>query len=72
MGVRPDGLDPPGPLPGAIAHVWTWFCELSRCPDGVGYADIQAWSALTGARPSAFEVECLMQLSAIYSNPSNA
>lgn len=68
LGVRPDGLAAP-PLPGMIAHVWDWFCELARCPGGIGYAEIKSWSELTGVRPSAFEVECLMQMGTAYSNP---
>ena len=71
MGVMPDGLECP-PLPAAAAHIWGWFCELSRCPGGIGYVEIAAWAQLTGTRPSQFEVECLMRLSAAMSNPINA
>lgn len=46
-------------IPAALSHVWDWFCELSAArsgngtgPNPISYAEMAAWSELTG-RPLA-------------------
>lgn len=51
----------------AAAHVWRWYLELLPTrpigPDGplaLTHADIAAWAALTGRRPTRGEVRLLL------------
>lgn len=71
-GNRPADLDGPA-CPSGVDYVWHWFCELSAArgssgfgPNPLGYADIDAWSRLTGRQPDVFEVSCLMALDGTY------
>jgi len=67
-GQMPGALEGPE-CPDVLRHLMEWFLELSsaRGSSGfginpIGYPDIEAWSRLTGARPSPYEVECLLAL----------
>lgn len=60
-------------IPSAAAHVFEWFCDLSDARGGngfslnpVSYAEIAAWSALTGARPSPWEIKAIRAMDAAY------
>jgi hypothetical protein len=47
------------------AYLWHWFCELaaaSKYDQPVGYAELDAWVRLTGARPTPREVATLRAL----------
>lgn len=64
-GQRAPELDGPECPPG-LDYVWHWFLELAATrkgggfgPERIGYADIDAWSRLTGCDPNPFEVGCL-------------
>lgn len=58
------------PLPAALSHVWGWFIELSRArtvgmaANPITWADMDAWSRLTQARPTPFEVSLIQDLDA--------
>jgi hypothetical protein len=52
-------------LPEEGAYLWHWFCELaaaSKYDQPVGYAELDAWVRLTGARPTPREVATLRAL----------
>lgn len=57
-------LDSPE-LPPAVAHVWGWFKSLhtrrggSMGPEPLSWRELHAWSAMTGIRPSSWELEAL-------------
>lgn len=60
-------------LPCQIEHLWSWFRELAAARTGNGYGpnpiawtEIAAWAALTGARPTPWEVAALKALDAEY------
>ena len=66
-----DLIEPP--LPGALAHVWHWFLELSAArgstgfgPAPIGYRDMADWSRMTGAQPTPFEVGLLREIDLQY------
>lgn len=74
---RQTGASPPGlagpDCPPSLAHVWIWYCELAAVrgstgfgPARIDYAGIEAWSRLTGACPTPFEVDCLIALDRVY------
>jgi hypothetical protein len=53
-------------VPAELQHVWEWFWDLSEArapgfsgPGALGYGEIAAWAALTGARPTAREIAAL-------------
>jgi hypothetical protein len=55
--------------PELAEHVWSWFWELSdaRGSNGFGlnpiaFSDIAAWSAMTGAEPSEWEVRAIREM----------
>lgn len=63
-------LHGPG-CPPAGLHIWGWFLELHRSrPMGgmdagsITFSELEAWSRLTGAAPSPWEVEVLLALDA--------
>lgn len=56
-------------LPDMVHHVWDWFIKLSKrrvmgamAPNPITYQDILAWSFLTGADPTPFEVDCILEV----------
>jgi hypothetical protein len=60
-------------VPGAAAHLWGWFWQLSNArPEGFSsagpltFGEIAAWAGLTGARPQAWEVEALKAMDRAY------
>lgn len=65
-------------LPLAFCNVWAYFCELNETrgflpgPDGIvvpatlSYAEIFAWSQLTGRILSAFDVHVLRAIDALW------
>jgi hypothetical protein len=58
---HPDLIGPD--LPDAFKYIWNWFCELSSSSDGsLTYREIEAWSRLTGARPTPAEVKLIMAM----------
>ena len=64
----PEGLSD-FECPEATEHLWCWFLEISRRRSGGGfganpisYAEVEAWARLTHTRPSALEVEWIMDL----------
>jgi hypothetical protein len=70
--VIPPELTPPE-LPSAMEHLWLWFADLSRGrphtgfgPGPIPYSEILAWAALTGQRPSPWEVAVLKRLDGVY------
>lgn len=63
---RLDAIPPP---PAAVEHLMHWWSDLQAGrrygmggPEPIGYADIEAWSRLTGAQPRPAEVRVLMQI----------
>lgn len=58
-------------LPAAAEHVWRWFQELdgARTDNGyganpIGFADLSAWSNVTGRQPREWEVAALRAMDA--------
>ena len=70
-GIRPTELIEVE-FPAGMEHVWRWFGELSRTrsvgmiANPISYQEIMAWSIMTGAEPTPFEVGCLTALDATY------
>ena len=67
-GISPPGLDGPDCPPEAW-YLWEWYIALGNARGGngfglnpIGFTEIAAWSALTGCRPTPFEVGCLRAL----------
>lgn len=62
---RLDAIPPP---PAAVEHLWAWWHDLHAGrrygwgPEPIGYADIEAWSRLTGAAPRPAEVRVLLRI----------
>jgi hypothetical protein len=62
-------------LPSLARHVWQWFGELHAArdwsgfaPRAVSYAELVAWSALSGNRLAAWEVAALRALDVSWLN----
>jgi hypothetical protein len=68
-------LDGPPPRSAApklsfeVQHVWQLFCDLNRTrragfngPEPLSYAEMLAWSELTGMRIRPWEIEVIMAL----------
>lgn len=60
-------------LPWAAAHVWEWFSELNTARHGTGFgvnpiswAELSAWSALTGRTLRPWEVRALRAVDGAY------
>lgn len=59
-------------FPELLAYLWHWFLEvIGGCAGGLGpaaitWADLHAWSEMTGSRPEPWETAALMRLSATY------
>jgi hypothetical protein len=60
-------------LPDEVRHIWDWFTQLSRTRSSNGfgqnpisYAEIKAWSELTGVEPQPDEVFAVMTLDSVY------
>lgn len=58
-------------LPGCVAHVWAWFCELSaaRTSNGWGanpitFPEIDAWARLTRSEPTPWEIGLIRRIDA--------
>lgn len=52
-------------FPAALDYLWRWFIDLraaGKADEPVGYGEIHAWRALTGARPTPWEVAALRAL----------
>jgi hypothetical protein len=55
--------------PELASHVWEWFWDLSaaRGSNGfglnpVGFVDLAAWAAMTGAEPLEWELQALREM----------
>lgn len=66
-----DLLGPACPEP--LVHVLGWFAELGAArgsngfgPEPIGYAEIDAWSRLTGRDPDPFEVRAIRALDRVF------
>lgn len=66
-------------LPEAAAHVWGWFIELcasrqhgAYAVQSLTYAEIEAWSRLTGRALRPFEVAWLRTLDALWLAPEES
>lgn len=71
-GKRPKELDGPD-CPDTLTHLWQWFLELHSArsygqhgPNPLTYPDIAAWSALTAANPTPWEVTALKRIDATW------
>lgn len=58
-----------------MEYLLLWFADLSAArgsngfsADPISYAEMQAWSELSGIRPTPFEVECLRELDVAFLN----
>lgn len=57
-------------LPVELSYIWRWFLELHSArqllPSGgvqpIGWDAMDAWTRLTGARPSPWEIELLREI----------
>ena len=49
---------------GYYLYLWYWFCELWR-GESLSYAEILAWSQLTGNKPTTEDVRLIKKLDAI-------
>lgn len=74
-GQTPLELIDPG-CPALVEHVWFWFLDLSRSRGGSGFganalsfSEIAAWCALSGERPSPYEVELIRALDGLFMTP---
>lgn len=63
-------------FPEVVGYLYAWFMQLNNGrrigvngPERITYADIYAWSVLTGNNPQPQEVEALMQVDAAYLYP---
>ena len=71
-GRRPEALDGPD-FPELMAHVWSAFISLSKTrtvgysgPNPISYEQIKAWKELTETPISAWEIEAVNRLDAVY------
>jgi len=71
-GRTPPELDGPA-CPELARHLWEWFGELHAArthsglgPNPISWPDLDAWSRLTGVRPSPSELYCLRALDAAW------
>lgn len=64
-GRQPAQLANKPQLPPDFAHLWQYFLELNT-PEGLSFAEIEAWSKLTRRNVSAFEADVLRKLDRIY------
>lgn len=60
-------------LPACILYLWRWFLDLHNGrpsggfgPGAITYSDMHAWAALTGNRPTPWDVETIKQLDYAY------
>lgn len=70
--IVPPELDIPD-MPPELEHLWLWFVDLSRArpstgfgPGALPYSEIMAWVALSGERPSSWEISVLKRLDGVY------
>ena len=69
-GSAPARLVEHGELPLGYGHLWEWLKQLSRTrtiglvANAISYTEIAAWAALTGNRPTPFEVAILVDMDA--------
>lgn len=66
-------LDQALPCPPELEHVWGWFDSLNTGrgnsgfgPSPISFAEISAWSALTGNAPTPWEVDLIKNLDLLY------
>lgn len=59
--------------PEIARYLWDWFQELSAArrygengPDPIGFADIEAWRRLTGAKPDTWDVATIRMMDQVY------
>jgi hypothetical protein len=71
-GQKPKELDE-CEIPDEAMHIWEWFHEVHSArtsngfgPNPIGYAEIAAWSKLSGIRPNMHEVKMLRELDRVY------
>lgn len=69
----PSELEDEPAIPACVETAWVWFFELNRARSGTGlginplsYAEISAWSELTGNRPAPFELRVIRALDEVY------
>ena len=55
----------PPPLPDHLAYLWDWWLELYT-GDPITHVAIEAWSRLTGAEPTGWEVATLVMMDRTY------
>ena len=72
-GTTPLPLQDAPECPFELEHIWKWFLELNGGrtsngfgPNAVTFAEIHAWSILTGNTPSPWEVGMLKRLDSVY------
>jgi len=61
----------PEPPPPELIHVWRWFSQLANRRTGLArlsYAELAAWSALTGVRPTPREIDLIVRLDDAFLN----
>lgn len=63
------------PLPGALAHVWHWYCDLSRGRGQEGvitWPAIEAYCRLMRLAPTPFELRALGDLDILWQTEGRA
>jgi hypothetical protein len=72
-GMTPAALINPTDLPPELEHVYGWFCELSNSRpqafsglEPITFPVIESWTRVTGAKPSAYEVDLIRKLDDVY------
>lgn len=78
IGRRVEALEPPTDFPMLISHVWSAFIVLSGSrsqgfngPNPITYEQIKAWKELTETPISAWEVEAIKRVDAVYMGIAN-
>ena len=72
-GKTPEGWEPIE-LPDCVFYIWEWFQEVvdGRNYAGMGqplpisWAEIKAWSELTGTEPTTWEIQALKMIDRVY------
>jgi hypothetical protein len=55
---------------GPLAYIWDWICEIGL-GTSITWAEIKAWSDITGIEPTKNEAFALVQLSNAWLNERN-
>jgi hypothetical protein len=62
---KPPQLENATPLPEELRYVWEWFREVFA-GEPLTYAELQAWSNMTGKRLKGWEAELIKSLDRIF------